>query len=72
MTRLPSARAGTAGRRENGSMSTPLLSSGRDAVIVAARRTAVGIGKPERGIFSGIHPVDLSTHPLRAVLDDTR
>ena len=45
--------------------------SGRDAVIVAARRTAVGIGKPERGVFSGVHPVDLSTHPIRAVLADT-
>lgn len=52
-------------------MSTPLLSAGRDAVIVAARRTAVGIGKPERGALSGIHPVDLSTHPIRAVLADT-
>ncbi|MFJ4165945.1 thiolase family protein [Microbacterium sp. NPDC089698] len=54
--------------------STPPLdgpSSGRDAVIVAARRTAVGIGKPERGVFSGVHPVDLSTHPIRAVLADT-
>ncbi|PRB03735.1 thiolase family protein [Microbacterium sp. MYb64] len=46
-------------------------SAGRDAVIVAARRTAVGIGKPERGVFSGVHPVDLSTHPIRAVLADT-
>ncbi|VXB32095.1 acetyl-CoA C-acyltransferase [Microbacterium sp. 8M] len=52
-------------------MSTPLLTSGRDAVIVAARRTAVGIGKPERGVFSGVHPVDLSTHPIRAMLEDT-
>ncbi|GAA4479263.1 thiolase family protein [Microbacterium panaciterrae] len=47
------------------------MSSNRDAVIVAARRTAVGIGKPERGVFSGIHPVDFSTHPIRAVLADT-
>ncbi|OZB86007.1 thiolase family protein [Microbacterium sp. 13-71-7] len=45
--------------------------TGRDAVIVAARRTAVGVGKPERGVFSGVHPVDLSTHPIRAVLADT-
>nr|MBS1901426.1 thiolase family protein [Actinomycetota bacterium] len=45
--------------------------SSRDAVIVAARRTAVGIGKPERGVFSGVHPVDLSTHPIRAVLAET-
>jgi len=48
-----------------------LGSTGRDAVIVAARRTAVGIGKPERGVFAGVHPVDLSTHPIRAVLADT-
>ena len=45
--------------------------SSRDAVIVAARRTAVGVGKPEKGVFSGIHPVDLSTHAIRAVLADT-
>ena len=45
--------------------------SSRDAVIVAARRTAVGIGKPDRGVFSGVHPVDLSIHPIRAVLADT-
>ncbi|MDQ4215555.1 thiolase family protein [Microbacterium capsulatum] len=43
----------------------------RDAVIVAARRTAVGIGKPDRGVFAGIHPVDFSAHPIRAVLADT-
>lgn len=47
------------------------LSAGRDAVIVAARRTAVGVGKPDRGVFRGVHPVDLSTHPIRAVLADT-
>ncbi|WP_295010444.1 thiolase family protein [uncultured Microbacterium sp.] len=43
----------------------------RDAVVVAARRTPVGIGKPERGALYGIHPVDLSTHPIRAVLAET-
>ena len=42
-----------------------------DAVIVAARRTPVGIGKPGRGALSGIHPVDLSTIPIRALIDET-
>lgn len=32
----------------------------RDAVIVAALRTPVGLGKPGKGVLSGSHPVDLS------------
>ena len=32
----------------------------RDAVIVSALRTPVGLGKPGKGALSGIHPVDLS------------
>lgn len=41
----------------------------RDAVIVAAVRTPVGIGKPEKGELSGMHPVDLSAHVLRGLVD---
>jgi acetyl-CoA acyltransferase len=39
--------------------------STNDAVIVAAVRTPVGIGKPQKGELSGIHPVDLSAIVLR-------
>ena len=42
-----------------------------DAVIVEALRTPVGIGKPERGVLSGIHPVDLSAHVIRALVERT-
>jgi acetyl-CoA acyltransferase len=34
--------------------------SDRDAVIVSAVRTAVGVGKPDRGALRGVHPVDLA------------
>jgi acetyl-CoA acyltransferase len=40
----------------------------RDAVIVDAVRTPVGKGKPG-GALSGIHPVDLSAHVLRALAE---
>jgi acetyl-CoA acyltransferase len=43
----------------------------RDAVIVQAVRTPVGIGKPEKGSLSGIHPGDLSAHTLRALVERT-
>lgn len=46
-------------------------SNARDAVIVAARRTAVGVGKPDRGYFAGVHPVDLSAYVLRDVVIGT-
>ncbi|HWS51874.1 MAG TPA: thiolase family protein, partial [Microbacterium sp.] len=36
-----------------------------------AKRTPVGVGKPEKGRLSGIHSVDLSTHPIRALLAET-
>ena len=39
-----------------------------DAVIVSAVRTPVGIGKPEKGVLSAIHPVDLSAVVLREVV----
>jgi acetyl-CoA acyltransferase len=40
----------------------------RDAVIVEAVRTPVG---RRRGALSGVHPVDLSAHVLRALVDRT-
>src|SRR5256714_7299064 len=40
----------------------------RDAVIIYAVRTAVGKGKPD-GALSGIHPVDLSAHVLKALAE---
>ena len=43
----------------------------RDAVIVQAIRTPVGIGKLEKGSLSGIHPGDLSAHTLRALVERT-
>ena len=42
--------------------------SSRDAVIVDAVRTPSGRGKPG-GALSGIHPVDLAAHVLRATLE---
>ncbi|MEV6108334.1 thiolase family protein [Streptomyces sp. NPDC051940] len=42
----------------------------RDAVIVDAVRTPVGKGKPG-GALSGIHPVDLSAHVLKALAERT-
>ena len=41
----------------------------RDAVIVGAVRTPVGVGKPGRGALTGIHPVDLSAHVLAALVE---
>jgi acetyl-CoA acyltransferase len=41
----------------------------RDAVLVAAVRTPVGIGKPGKGALSGIHPVDLSALVLRGLVE---
>ena len=43
----------------------------RDAVICAAVRTPVGVGKPEKGALSGIHAVDLAAIPLQAIIDRT-
>jgi len=45
--------------------------SSRDAVIVDALRTPVGVGKPEKGALSGHHPVDLSALVLRGLVDRT-
>ncbi len=38
--------------------------SQRDAVIVEAVRTPVGVGKPGKGALSGVHPGDLGAHVL--------
>ncbi len=45
--------------------------SQRDAVICAAVRTPVGVGKPVKGALSGIHAVDLAALPLRAIVEQT-
>jgi len=41
----------------------------RDAVIVEAVRTPVGIGKPGKGALSEMHPVDVSAAILREVIN---
>ena len=43
----------------------------RDAVIVEAVRTPVGIGKAAKGELSGIHPVDLSAIVLHGLVQRT-
>jgi acetyl-CoA acyltransferase len=45
--------------------------SKRDAVICAAIRTPVGVGKPEKGALSGIHATDLAAIPLAAIIERT-
>jgi acetyl-CoA acyltransferase len=45
--------------------------SQRDAVIVGAVRTPVGVGKPGKGALSGVHPGDLSAHVLRTLVERT-
>jgi len=42
----------------------------RDAVICAAVRTPIGVGKPEKGALSGIHAVDLSALALQGLVDE--
>ncbi len=42
----------------------------RSVVIVAARRTPIGKGHPDRGDLRTVHPVDLGAHVLQAVLTD--
>jgi acetyl-CoA acyltransferase len=43
----------------------------RDAVIVGAVRSPIGIGKPEKGVLSGINPVDLSAMVLQGLVERT-
>jgi acetyl-CoA acyltransferase len=43
----------------------------RDAVIVGAVRTPVGVGKPIKGLLSDVHPVDLSARVLNALVSRT-
>lgn len=45
--------------------------SPRDAVICAAVRTSVGVGKPGKGALSDLHAVDLAAIPLRAIIAQT-
>ncbi|MEZ5117407.1 MAG: thiolase family protein [Candidatus Nanopelagicales bacterium] len=45
--------------------------SQRDAVIVGAVRTPIGVGKPAKGVLSGIHPVDLSAVALQGLVGRT-
>ena len=42
----------------------------RDAVVVDAVRTPMGKGKPG-GALSGVHPVDLHAHAIRALVERT-
>ncbi len=39
-----------------------------DAVIVAAVRSPIGVGKPDKGVLSGVHPVDLSAQVLNGLM----
>jgi acetyl-CoA acyltransferase len=43
----------------------------RDAVIVGAVRSPIGVGKPEKGSLSGINPVDLSAMVLEGLMART-
>lgn len=43
----------------------------REAVIVEAVRTPVGIGKPGKGALESIHPVDLSALAIQGLLERT-
>ncbi len=43
----------------------------RDAVICAAVRTPVGVGKPGKGALSTLHAVDLAAVPLQAIIERT-
>ena len=40
-----------------------------DAVIIAAVRSPIGIGKPEKGELSGVHPADLSAMVLQGLME---
>jgi acetyl-CoA acyltransferase len=43
----------------------------RDAVIVGAVRSPIGVGKPGKGVLSGINPVDLSAMVLEGLVART-
>jgi acetyl-CoA acyltransferase len=45
--------------------------STRDAVIIGAVRTPIGIGKPVKGELSGVHPVELSAIAIEALIART-
>jgi acetyl-CoA acetyltransferase family protein len=42
---------------------------GREVVIVAAARTPIGRGHPEKGIYRDLHPSNLLAHAYRAVVE---
>ncbi len=42
---------------------------GREVVIVAAARTPIGRGHPEKGIFRDLHPSNLLAHAYREVVE---
>jgi acetyl-CoA acyltransferase len=41
-----------------------------DAVIIAAMRSPIGIGKPGKGELSTVHPVDLSAQVLKGLMSE--
>jgi len=43
-----------------------------DAVIIAAVRSPIGIGKPEKGELSNVHPVDLSAQVLKGLMTQAK
>jgi acetyl-CoA acyltransferase len=45
--------------------------STRDAVIVGAVRTPIGVGRPGKGDLDDTHPVDLSAHVIRTLVERT-
>ena len=47
------------------------MTGARDAVVVGAVRTPVGVGKPAKGALTGIHPVDLSALVLARLARET-
>ncbi|MBS1892786.1 MAG: steroid 3-ketoacyl-CoA thiolase, partial [Actinobacteria bacterium] len=42
---------------------------GREVVIVAAARTPIGRGHPEKGIYRDLHPSNLLAHAYSAVVE---
>jgi acetyl-CoA acyltransferase len=43
-----------------------------DAVIIAAVRSPIGIGKPDKGELSNVHPVDLSAQVLKGLMTQAK
>src|ERR671933_558383 len=51
----------------NGNQKTRL--QGREVVIVAAARTPIGRGHPEKGVFKDVHPNELLGATYKAVIE---